>query len=174
MPRRGRVDDHRRDRARLDVQGAPESRIWPGGWSTIRDSIRVRWDVLSDPDMPVEFQNSLPAFGSLPADSFPVIRYNLGTGHLNAGFQGRGVLIVDGVFDPTSSFVWYGIVIAREIDDYIQGIIDGMLIGVLEGPNPYSTVYVQADVKYYSCYVYAANESLNYLELIPNTVHEAN
>ena len=157
-----------------DVQGSPESRLWSGGWSQVRDSIRVRWDVLSDPELPVEFENTLPSFGSLPADSFPVIRYNLGAGHLNAGFQGRGVLIVDGVFDPTSSFVWDGIVIARDVDDYIQGVIDGLLVGGLDGPNPYSTVYVQTDVKYYSCNVYRANESLNDLELIPNTVHEAN
>jgi hypothetical protein len=154
-----------------DVQGSPQSRTWPGGWSQIRDSIQVRWDVLSDPNFPVEFENSLPSFASIPADSFPVIRY---TGWLNASFQGRGVLIVDGVFDPQSTFQWDGIILARDVDDYMHGDLDGLLIGGLEGPNMYSTVVMEMDVNYHSCFVYAANESLNYLELIPNTVHETN
>jgi hypothetical protein len=155
----------------VDVQGNPESRIWSGGWSQIRDSIGIRWDVLSDPNFPVEFENSLPSFASIPADSFPVIRY---TGWLTASFQGRGVLIVDGVFDPQAGFQWDGIILARDVDDYLQGEMDGILIGGLEAPNMYSIVTLDIDVNYHSCFVDAANESLNYLELIPNTVYEAN
>lgn len=154
-----------------DVRGSPESRIWPGGWAAIRDSIRIRWDVLSDPSFPLEFDNRLPDFGSLPADSFPVVRYS---GWVNASWSGRGVLIVDGVFDPTPSFSWEGVVLARHADDYIQGKIDGILMAGLEGPNMYSTVRVLTDVRYHSCYVYAANESLSYLELIPSSIHETN
>ena len=78
------------------------------------------------------------------------------------------------MFDPTPTFQWDGIVLAKDIDDIIQGDIDGMLIGGLEAPNTYSTVYLEADVDYHSCYVYAANESLAYLELMTNTVHETN
>ena len=154
-----------------DVRGDPESRIWPGGWAAIRDSIRIRWDVLSDPDFPLEFENRLPDFGSLPADSFPVVRYS---GWVNASWSGRGVLIVDGVFDPTPSFSWDGIVLAGHADDHIQGHIDGMLIAGLDGPNMYSTVRVLTDVAYHSCAVDAANESLSYLELIPSSIHETN
>jgi hypothetical protein len=154
-----------------DIQGSPQSRIWPGGWSAIRDSIRIRWDVLSDPNFPVEFENTLPNFAALPADSFPVVRY---TGWVTASWTGRGVLIIDGVFDPTSSFNWDGIVLARHADDIVQGEIDGMLIAGLESPNMYSTVRVLTDVNYHSCYVYAANESLSYLELIPSSIHETN
>lgn len=154
-----------------DIQGNPQSRIWAGGWSAIRDSISIRWDVLSDPNFPVDFENTLPNFGALPADSFPVVRY---TGWVNASWSGRGVLIIDGVFDPTSSFSWDGIVLARHADDYVQGEIDGMLIAGLEGPNMYSTVRLHTDVNYHSCYVYAANESLSYLELIPSSIHETN
>ena len=154
-----------------DIDGSPDSEIWPGGWSDIRDAISIRWDVLSDPNFPVEFENTLPSFGSLPADSFPVVRY---TGWVNAGFDGRGVLIIDGVFDPTSTFRWRGIVLAREVDDIVQGHIDGLLIGGLEGPNMYSTVQLWTDVHYHSCYLYSANESLSYLELMPNTIHETN
>ena len=154
-----------------DIDGSPDSEIWPGGWSAIQDSIAIRWDVLSDPDFPVEFENTMPNFASLPSDSFPVIRY---TGWMYASGTGRGVLIVDGVFDTTSSFRWYGIVLARDVDDIIQGHIDGMLIGGLGGANMYTTVQHWTDTHYHSCEVYGANESLSYLELMPNTIHETN
>ena len=39
------------------------------------DSIGLRWDVLTDLDFPVEFENTLPNFASIPLDSFPIIRY---------------------------------------------------------------------------------------------------
>lgn len=153
-----------------DVEGSPQWQTWAGGSSAILDSIRVRWDVLSDPQFPVEFENTMPNFGTLPADSFPVIRY---TGWMGTSANGRGVLIVNGVFDPYSSFSWDGIIIARHVDDIIQGDIDGLLIAGVAGPNVYSTVELRTDVNYHSCFVYAANESLSYMELMPNTIHEA-
>jgi len=100
-----------------DIEGNPDSEIWSGGWSEIVDSIALRWDVLSDPDFPVEFENSLPNFASIHSDSFPIIRY---TGWVYANFTGRGILIIDGVFDPGSSFAWYGIVLAKHTDDILQ------------------------------------------------------
>jgi hypothetical protein len=154
-----------------DIDGSPDSEIWSGGWSAIQDSIAIRWDVLSDPEFPVDFENTWPNYGSLPSDSFPVVRY---TGWMYASGTGRGVLIVDGVFDPTSSFRWYGIVLARDVDDIVQGHIDGVLIGGLGSANMYNAVQVWSDVHYHSCDVYAANESLSYLELMPNTIHETN
>lgn len=153
------------------VQGSPESEIWSGGWAEIQDSVGLRWDVLSDPDFPVEFENTLPDFGAIPADSFPLIRF---TGWTFAWWSGRGVLIVDGIFYPLSSFSWDGIIIARDVYNRVQGDIDGMLIVGMDGPNMTSSVELRADVNYHSCYVYAANETLSYLELMPNTVHESN
>jgi hypothetical protein len=154
-----------------DIEGSPESELWPGGWSDVVDSAGLRWDVLSDPNFPVEFENTMPDFGLLPADSFPVIRY---TGWMSAAAEGRGVLIVDGVFDPLSTFRWRGIILAKDVDDYAQGRIEGLLVGGMEGPNLYSRVEYQTQSHYHSCYVYAANESLSYLELMPNTIHEPN
>ena len=154
-----------------DIQGSPESEIWPGGWAAIQDSIGLRWDVLFDPDFPFEFENTLPNFGSIPTDSFPLIRY---TGWTFADFTGRGVLVVDGVFDPLTNFEWEGIVLARDVDDIIQGEIDGMLIAGIGGPNLYTTVDLRTDVNYNSCAVYGANESLSYLQLMPITIHEKN
>ena len=127
--------------------------------------------MLSDPDFPVEFENTLPNFGSLPADSFPIIRY---TGWVFANFNGRGVLIIDGVFDPGPSFRWHGIVIAKHIDDIVQGHLDGLLIAGLDGPNMYSTIDYRTRSHYHSCDVYAANETLSYLELLENTIFDVN
>ena len=62
--------------------------------------------------------------------------------------------------------------LARDVDDYIQGHVDGLLIGGLGGSNMYGTVYNEMLAHYHSCDTYAANESVSYLELIPNTVHE--
>ena len=154
-----------------DIEGNPDYQLWAGGWSEIVDSVGLRWDVLSDPEFPVDHVNSLPNFGSIPADSFPVIRY---TGWVFANFTGRGVLIVDGVFDPGSSFSWDGIVLAEHIDDIVEGYIDGILVVGFEGPNMYSTVDFRLDVNYHSCEVYRANESLSYMELLPNTIFEVN
>ena len=111
-----------------------------------------------------------PNFGALPADSFPVVRM---TGWLTTNQVGRGVLIVDGMFDPAPSFLWNGIVIAKNLDDIIQGQIRGLLVGGLDANNFYSNVSVQGQLLYYSCSVYAANESLSYLELVANTVFES-
>lgn len=151
------------------IEGTPEFELWSGGAAEIADSVDLRWDVLTDPDFPVDYENSLPDFTSIPADSFPVIRY---TGWVSANFTGRGALIIDGTFDPASGFSWDGIVVAEEIDDLVEGYIDGILIVGMEGPNTYPTVDFRLDVNYHSCFVYGANESLSYMELMPNTVHE--
>jgi hypothetical protein len=153
------------------VEGSPEAQTWAGGYSAIVDSIAIRWDVLSDPDLPLEFDGVWPNYGTLPSDSFPVVRQY---GWVAPNTYGRGVLIVDGVFDPGPSFQWYGIVLAGVVDDVIQGSLRGLLVGGLDANNPYTTVSVQTDVRYYSCEVYAANESLSYLELLENTVFESN
>jgi hypothetical protein len=154
-----------------DIEGSPEFETWAGGWSEMVDSAGLRWDVLSDPNFPVEFENTLPNFGSLPADSFPIIRY---TGWVFANFTGRGVLIVDGVFDPGSSFQWDGIVLAKHVDDIIQGHLDGLLVAGMEEPNMYTTVDYRTQSHYHSCDVYAANETLSYLELLENTIFDVN
>ena len=154
------------------VDGSPDSETWAGGAPQMYDSVGLRWDVLTDPSFPMEFENSLPNFGSIPSDSFPIIRY---TGDLGAGssWNGRGVLIVTGMFDPFSNFHWDGIVLAGAVDDIIQGRIHGMLVAGLNGPNPDAVVDFRMENEYDSCRVYRANESLSYLELIENTVFEA-
>jgi hypothetical protein len=120
----------------------------------------------------VDFDGVLPNYGSLPSDSFPVVRVH---GYFNPGssWSGRGVLIVNGELDASSTFVWEGIVLAGAVDDIHEGDIHGMLVAGLDGPNPYSNVYWGGEIQYYSCLVNAANESLSYLELLDNTIFEA-
>jgi hypothetical protein len=152
-----------------DVQGQPQWELWPGGWSDVRAALGVRWDVLTDPNFPVDFENTTPDFGLLPADSFPVIRY---TGDLGAGFSGRGVLIVDGILDMYGTFQWEGIVMAKHLDDIVQGNVDGIVVAGLDEPNLYGTIEVRGSLHYNSCSVYAANESLSYMELLRYTISE--
>lgn len=143
-------------------------------YSAVLDSTKIRWDVLSDPSFPVDFENSPPDFGSLPADSFPLIRVN-GNLYAGASWAGRGVLIVRGDLWMYTNFTWDGIILAGQIR-YSYGnpapVINGMVIGGLNSSNPNYYVY-GGEYNYHSCNVYDANESLSYLELMENTIFEA-
>jgi len=154
------------------LDGSPQGVALNGGYSEIYDSVALRWDILSDPNFPVDFDGVLPNYGSIPADSFPVVRVH---GYFNpgSGWSGRGLLIVNGELDAASGFVWDGIVLAGTIDDIHEGSIRGMLVAGLDGPNPYNDIYWRGTIHYYSCNVYGANESLSYLELVENTEFEA-
>ena len=162
-----------KDRVIGNVDGNPRREMLEWVVSEdMADSLGLRWDVLQDPSFAFEFDGSPPNFASLPSDSFPLVRYQ---GDLAPGssWSGRGVLVVTGMFDPTPSFYWRGIVLTGSTDDIIQGDIDGMLFGGLDGPNPYSEVEVLMEVEYNACNVYAANRALSYLELVDNTIFEA-
>lgn len=154
------------------LQGSPPGEAWSGGFAAAYDSVGLRWDILSDPTFPVDFDGVLPNYASIPADSFPVVRVH---GYFNPGssWSGRGLLIVNGELDAASGFVWEGIVLAGSMDDIHEATIRGMLVAGLDGPNPYTSVYWRGSIRYYSCLVSAANESLSYMELLENTIFEA-
>jgi hypothetical protein len=154
------------------LEGNPPGVTWSGGFAEVYDSVALRWDILSDPDFPVEFDGVLPNYASIPADSFPVVRVS-GYFYPGSSWSGRGLLIVADSLDASISFAWDGIVLAGSLDDIHEANIRGMLIGGLDGPNPHNDVYWRGTVRYYSCNVYGANESLSYLELIDNTEFEA-
>jgi len=153
------------------LAGNPAGKTWPGGFTAQYDSVDLRWDVLSDPTFPVDFEGTPPNWASLPSDSFPVSRVN---GYFNptSAWSGRGVLIVNGELDAGSAFTWDGIILAGSIDDISEATIRGMLVAGLDGTNPYATVYWRGSLRYYPCYVYEANESLSYLRLVPDTEFE--
>lgn len=154
------------------LRGAPPGSNWSGGFPALYAAVGLRWDVLTDPSFPVDFDGVVPSFAALPADSFPVVRVS---GYFNPGssWSGRGVLIVDGELDAGTGFRWDGIVLAGSADDIQEADIRGMVIAGLDGLNTDADVYWRGTIRYYSCYVQAASESLSYLELIPNTEFEA-
>lgn len=155
------------------IQGNPDDDTYPNTQAVI-DSAGIRWDILSDPNFPVEFDGSPPDFGSLPSDSFPVVRY---VGNLNADWTwaGRGVLIVTGQLQMRTGFIWQGIILAGEISGttFQFPFVRGTIIGGLNGSNS-DTEFQSGYFRYHSCNVYAANESLSYLEVVDNSTFEAN
>ena len=149
----------------------PVDNSYPMGQNVV-DALNIRWDILSDPNFPVEFEGSPPNFAALPPDSFPIVRYN---GNLTAHWywSGRGVLIVTGRFRPGFALRWDGIILAGELDrvsSWYSPRIEGMLIAGING-QPNERVY-SGRYYYHSCNVYKANRALSYLEVVPGAVFE--
>jgi hypothetical protein len=161
-------------------QGSPASLAGASQYNTyaeIYNEVRLRWDVLAHASFPVDYVNTAPNWATLPASEFPVSRVNGNlTGSGGGWTNGRGVLIVTGTFDVGSGFDWYGIVLAGYVDDILEGHIDGLFVGGLNAQNLEPDVVFDGggSVRYYSCYVWAANESLSYLELLRDTEWEIN
>jgi hypothetical protein len=121
----------------------------------------------------VDFVNVEPNWATIPSDSFPVIRVTM-TPFTGGGWNGRGVLIVTGELDATSSFYWDGIILAGAMDDIHEGHVNGLVVGGLNAQNPKSPVVFESGgwVRYYSCNAWNANESLSYMELLADTEWE--
>ena len=83
-------------------------------FSAMYDTVGIRWDILKDPSFPVDFQNTMPNFASLPADSFPIIRYNGDLSAWGNWYSGRGVLIVTGRLIVLYDFQTDGIILAGQ------------------------------------------------------------
>jgi hypothetical protein len=157
------------------LQGTPASQTG-GAYSTytnIYNAVGLRWDVLSNTGFPVDFENVQPSWGSLPSDSFPIVRVTSGT-FTGSGWNGRGVLIVTGELNSSNTFFWNGIVLAGAIDDTQEGHVRGMVVGGLSAANPKSPVVFEDGgyARYYSCYVWDANESISFMELLADTEFE--
>lgn len=158
------------------LTGNPSSETFYSGFQEMYDTVGLRWDVLQDPDFPVEFEGwSRPPYGSLPPDSFPVYRWN---GNLSVGsfFSGRGVFIVTGRLTMRDGFRWNGIILAGSLGRVGGGQdprVDGIVVGGLDGGQP-NRRWRGGRFRYHSCNVYAANRSLSYLERVGGLVVETN
>ncbi len=155
------------------IEGSPKEENWSGGYTDVYDSVGLRSDVLTDPNFVVEFEDEMPDFSALPSDSYPVVRYN-GDPYAEDAEDGRGVLIVTGEFKSGTDHDWDGIILADTFDDVMEGDTHGIVVGGLDGTYPYNAVSWYGNAHYHSCDVYAANESLSYLELVVGTVFEVN
>jgi hypothetical protein len=153
--------------------GNPPSSTY-SGYQAMYDTTGIRWDILSSPNFPVDFDGAPPNFASLPSDSFPIVRV-LGDLTANASWSGRGVLIVTTRFTPAWGFQWDGIILAGRLGSvtWYAPDIRGMLIAGLNGANPDVTVQ-SGTYRYNSCNAYKANRSLSYLEVVDNTLFEVN
>ena len=80
-----------------DPIDGPDPEVIYVGSAAALDAIGIEWDVLTDTDFPVDYEDAWPSC-ALPADSFTVTRWN-GTSECSLGSVcGRGVLIVTGNF----------------------------------------------------------------------------
>jgi hypothetical protein len=161
----------------VSLTGPAPTTLSYGSYDAMYDTVGIRWDILSSASFPVDFDGSPPNWGSIPADSFPIVRYR-GNLNINSSWSGRGVLIVTGTLSCSgffSTFAWEGIVLAGRLGNigtYCYPSVEGMLIGGMNAANPNATL--RGDYRYHSCNAYKANRSLSYLELVDNTLFEVN
>lgn len=152
--------------------GNPPSTQYASG-QDVYDAVGLRWEILTNPGFPVQFDGVPPDFGALPTDSFPLVRYD-GDLTADAFWSGRGALIVTGTFRPASGFQWRGIILAGRLGDVPDAafpVIEGALVAGLGGPNP--TVRIGSGTfAYHHCNVRRANRALGYLEVLRNTEFE--
>ena len=146
------------------------------GWQEVYDSMNIRWDVLTDPEFPVEFETSPPAWASLAPDSFPVLRYagDLLVDQSSPWSGGRGALIVTGRFKALGTFTWDGLIVAGRLDETEVGhapVIRGMIVAGMNTEQRDEDLRA-GTFQYHYCFARAANESLSYLEAVGDLTFE--
>lgn len=144
-----------------------------GNHTTYMDSLAVRWDVLSDPDFPVEYDQTFPNFWSLPPDEYPIVRTTQNF-TANSSHSGRGVLIVPGRLSIQSGFSWEGIILAGEVGDtsWQWFVIYGMLLVGLNGTDSAFTWNGLPIIYYDVCAAIDASNSLAWFEPIAGSAWE--
>lgn len=158
--------------------GTPSGSVTYGSFDAAYDTVGIRWDILTDPTFPVDFDDTWPNYATLPADSFPIVRVNGDLTAWGSSYSGRGVLIVTGRLVIVNDFVWRGIILAGQFY-YSSGSatyiprVEGILIGGLTSPLAYQYV-IFGEFKYHSCNAYKANRALSYLEVVDNALFELN
>ena len=141
--------------------------ITVGSVSAVLDSLGLDWDLLTDPDFPVDYDGVLPI--GLPADSFPVIRFpaNLTVGPAE---NGRGVLIVAGDLIIQNGWDWDGVVLAGYLDapdDPFQ--VRGLVVSGLDGAGRFTDIRKTTSIFYNRCYAFQAGKRLSHFELVGGT-----
>ena len=148
------------------VEGSPISTSL--GSAAALDAIGIDWDVLTDTDFPVDYEDTWPSC-ALPADSFTVTRFN-GDLITPGSVCGRGVLIVKGNFTGGSGFQWDGILLAGYIVDTPNNYrIDGLVVGGLDGAGIATAYRDNTHIDYHRCYAFQAGKRLSHFEPVGST-----
>lgn len=141
-----------------------------GSFENVVAAAAVPWEVLTDPEFPVEYDGIWPNFASLGSDEFPVVRVP-GDFYPTPAESGQGVLIIAGNlgFPPGSMWEWKGIVLAGGLmpsGPDANFSLEGMLAAGLGNPmNPFDME--GGRILYHSCYVAWAGASLAHLSVLP-------
>ena len=138
-------------------------------------SVEVRWPVIKDSGFSIgQWDNVMPDFATIPADSFPIVRMD-GDYYLNE--PGRGVLIVTGILTQGEDMDWRGIVLVGQLhnsnslqrDAGSKSEVRGMLVAGLNEVQNYGgedILVERFEVLFNPCYVRKANRLLSYLTLL--------
>ena len=136
------------------------------------NAIGIDWDVLTDPDFPVDYENTWPSC-ALPADSFTVTRFN-GNVTGPSPVCGQGVLIVKGNFSADAGFQWDGILLAGYIVDTPNNYrIDGLVVGGLDGNGTATAFRDNTHIDYHRCYAFQAGKRLSHFQPMGSTWWES-
>lgn len=157
----------------VDGRPADEDSLW-ATHSGMEDRVRVRWDVLTDPDFPIEYDGVFPNFWQLPSDEYPVVRTSTNFTASSSISGGRGVLIVPGRLTISSGFQWNGIVMAGEVADtsWRWWRIFGMMIIGMNGSDGYVRWGGMPLIYYDVCRAIDASNALSYFEPVEGSLWE--
>ena len=153
------------------LAGTPDS-LTLGTSAAALDSIGLDWDLLTDSDFGVDYQNTWPSC-ALPSDSFTVTRF---TGNLTPPSSpcGQGVLIVQGTFTGVTGFQWDGVLLAGFIADTSDNWrIDGLTVGGLNGAGTASRLRDGTHIDYDRCTAFKAGKRLSHFQLVEGSWWEA-
>jgi len=141
------------------------------GLAAALDSIGINWDVLTDTNFAVDYEDVWPPWGScgLPWASATVTRFN-GNVTTPGSVCGKGVLIVTGDFTAAAGFQWNGILLAGHIvttNDNFR--IDGLVVGGLDGNGSHTRLDDGTHIDYHRCYAFAAGKRLAHFQAVGGT-----
>jgi hypothetical protein len=154
------------------ITGNPEQQTFPSK-SAAMFRLGVHWPYFLSSELPVQYSSptAWPNFATMHADTFPVIRI-VGDFTPTSAHNGRGMLIVTGVFRPGSNFAWNGVILAGELGSNptpawtLRGlIVAGMDAGAGSATVPGGAVSLQ----YNRCHVMRAFAKLSHLEPVSGT-----
>ena len=151
-----------------DPIDGPDPEVIYVGSAAALDAIGFDWNVLTDTDFPVDYEDTWPSC-ALPADSFTVTRWN---GNLSTpgSVCGQGVLIVTGNFLAAQGFQWNGILLAGYIVDTTNDYrIDGLVVGGLDGNGTATAFRNDTHIDYHRCNAFQAGKRLSHFEPVGST-----